>query len=316
MSSRSAIDILQEMVPGRMELNASLSELTTMRTGGPADILIRPAGVMELGQILRFLAQRNIECFLLGNGSAVVVRDGGIRGAVLHLGEGFDSIERLPDEGGRPVFRAQAGVQLRDLVRWAVGEGIGGFEFLYGIPGTVGGALCRNAGAWGREIGETVASVETMSAEGDVTVSPADFMGFSYRRSKLPKGRVLLSAVFRGEPAEPELLRRAIQGNYERRLALHPVEAASAGMIFMNPEGRHAGELIEQCGLKGVRVGDAEISRQHANFIVNLGAATAGQIVSLVGMVQERVYVRHKIRLQPKVEFVGSWQREKLRIQE
>lgn len=313
---KSAIDDIQQRVRGRMELNAMMSERTTMRTGGAADLLIRPADRDDLAEVLRFLHEREIETMVVGNGSSLIVRDGGFRGALLQLAEGFDTLENLQDEGEAKRFRADAGVSLRRLVRWSVDAGIGGLEYLYGIPGTVGGAIANNAGAWDHEFGDYVVEIETMDRQGGLHRFTREEAGFGYRRCGLPADHVILGAVLQARSLDGEAVKKNIQDYQNLRRQLHPLHEPSAGMIFFNPPGVSAGRLIDKCGLKGVRLGDAEISRLHANFIVNLGHALATQIVSLMGMIQERVYVRYKVRLEPKVKMVGSWQKEKLRIRE
>jgi UDP-N-acetylmuramate dehydrogenase len=197
-----------------------------------------------------------------------------------------------------------------------VDEAITGLEFLSGIPGCVGGALAMNAGAWGSEIGERVLEVELMSREGEIQRLPASALSFGYRKAELPEGAIILSAVLRGESSASAEVKEKVKALLIRKRDCQPIHERSAGSVFKNPPGDSAGRLIDQCGLKGVRVGDAEVSRIHANFIVNVGNATAGQVVALMGMIQERVYVKYKIRLEPEVVVVGDWEKGKLRIKE
>jgi UDP-N-acetylmuramate dehydrogenase len=305
------------MVRGRLELNVLMSERTTMRTGGPADLMIRPADRDDLAAVLRFLHSREIETVVIGNGSSVIVRDGGIRGATIQLAEGFDSIKHLESPPDTPKIQVDAGVSLRRLVRWTVDEGIGGLEYLYGIPGAVGGAVMSNTGAWGHDFATYVVEVETMDREGEIHRLSNKEIRFSYRRTQIPANHVVISATLQGVQREAELVKKTLQDFHDRRRSIHPIHEPSAGMVFFNPAGETtAGQMIDRCGLKGIRVGEAEISRLHANFIVNLGHAQATQIVSLIGMIQERVYMRNKIRLEPKVKVIGSWQKDKLRIRE
>ncbi len=308
--AKTAIDELQERVRGKVVLNAPMDRLTTLRVGGPADLLVYPEDREDLAELISFLAERGIPYFVLGNGSNLVVRDGGIRGAVICLTEGFRAIERR--EG--PRFRAEAGVPLRRLVRWTVDQGITGFEPLVGIPGSVGGALAMNAGAWGMEIGERLVELEALSPEGRVQVFDRTTLRFGYRSLDLPPGYVILAAVLEGEPADPEEVKAAAKAFFARRKESQPLAEPSAGSVFKNPPGAKAAKLIESCGLKGVRVGEAEVSRLHANFIVNAGMATASQVVSLIGMIQERVFVKHKVKLEPEVRIVGEWAKGKVRV--
>jgi len=314
--AKTALDLIQEAVQGRTVLNAPMRELTTLRVGGPADVLIYPADREDLCRTVAFLAERELPCFPMGNGSNLVVRDAGIRGAVLNLTEGFTELELREGADGSPVIQAGAGLALRRLVRWAVDQGISGFETLTGIPGALGGAVMMNAGAWGASIGERVLEVEAVDAAGRPHVFDRETLRFEYRSLDLPKGYIILGALLQGDRAEPEEVKARAQEFHKRRRDTQPTQEPSAGSIFKNPPGRSAGQMIEECGLKGIRVGDAEVSRIHANFIINMGAATASQVVALMGMIQERVYVKFKTKLEPEVKIVGDWEKGKLRIRE
>ncbi len=312
----TTLDEIQERVRGEVVLNAPMAELTTLRVGGPADVLVRPADLEDLRNLLGFLAERAVPCFVLGAGSNLVVRDGGIRGAVIQLGEPFRWIEPGEGSGGAARFAAGAGLSLRMLVRWAVDQGIAGFEALSGIPGTVGGAVAMNAGAWGTEIADRLAEVRLLAPDGTERVLGRHELRAGYRHMELPEGAVVVSAVFEGTPDDPEQVEARTREFYKRRRDTQPLHEPSAGSVFKNPPGEKAARLIEACGLKGVRVGDAEVSRRHANFIVNAGMATAGQVVSLMGMIRERVYVRHRVQLEPEVRIVGEWAKGKMRVRE
>lgn len=312
--AKTTLEQIREMVRGRTTLNAPMAELTTMRVGGPADILIHPADREDLGRVVAFLTSREVPYFVLGNGSNLVVRDSGIRGAVIQLGEGFQALERLG--GDEPTVRAEAGATLRRLVRWSVDQALLGFQALAGIPGTVGGAVTMNAGAWGFEIGERVRELEVMLPTGEIEAWGREALRFDYRRLDLPPGAIVLAALLEGERGEREEAKEGAKEAYRRRRETQPTQHPSAGSVFRNPAGRSAGRLIDECGLKGVRVGDAEVSQVHGNFIVNTGMATASQVVALMGMIQERVYVKHRVKLEPEVHVVGEWEKGKLRIQE
>ncbi|MBE0617011.1 MAG: UDP-N-acetylmuramate dehydrogenase [Proteobacteria bacterium] len=313
---KTTLDLIQQKVRGRSVLNAPMSEHTTLRVGGPADLLLYPADRDDLFGLLAFLNEREVPCFPLGNGSNLVVRDGGIRGAVLNLNEAFTGLELREAPDGSPLLWVEAGLSLRRLVRWTVDQGIAGFESLTGIPGAVGGALAMNAGAWGSTIGDHVQELEAVDPKGRPQIFDRETLRFEYRSLDLPKGYVILGALLKGERATSEAVKERAQELHRRRRDTQPTQEASAGSVFKNPPGRSAGQLIEECGLKGVRVGDAEVSRIHANFIVNAGKATAGQVVALMGMIQERVYVKYKLKLEPEVRIVGDWEKGKLRIQE
>lgn len=311
---RNVASVVREEIRGEVGRDVPMAEHTTLRVGGPADALARPEDAEDLNRLVRFLERRGIPRFVLGNGSNLVVRDGGIRGAVMALDRCSCGIELLEREAGGPLLQAGAGVALPRLVRWAAARGISGLEALAGIPGTLGGALTMNAGAWGTEIGDLVVDVEAMDPSGEIRVLRREQVSFGYRRAELPEGLILLAARLRGELGDPEEIRKAIRRYQSRRRARQPTREPSAGSVFRNPPGISAGQLIDQCGLKGVRVGDAEVSRVHANFIVNLGRATAGQVVELMERVQERVYARHRVALEPEVRVIGEWEPGKSRM--
>ncbi len=314
--AKTALDLIQETTRGRVVLNAPMSEHTTLRVGGPADLLIYPADRNDLVQVLALLAERDIPYLPLGNGSNLVVRDGGIRGAVINLGEGFSELELREEPDGSPAIRVGAGTSLRRLVRWAVDQGISGLEALTGIPGAVGGAVAMNAGAWGTCMGDRVLRLEGVTPDGEPHLFDRESLHFGYRTLDLPPGFVVTGALLSGAPATPAEVKARAQEYFKRRRDTQPTQEPSAGSVFKNPPGRAAGQLIDECGLKGVRVGDAEVSRIHANFIVNAGKAAASQVVALMGMIQERVYVKHRLKLEPEVRIVGDWEKGKLRIQE
>jgi UDP-N-acetylmuramate dehydrogenase len=314
MNSFSAIELIQRMVRGQVALNVPMSTLTSVRTGGHADILITPADVEDLSTILKFLAQRGIKYFVLGGGSGILVRDGGIRGAVIRLGSSFHGLEVISG-GQEPLLRAQAGLSLTEFVRKASEDSIGGFEFLYGIPGTIGGAVARNASSWGEEIGARIVSVDTINMEGEISSIPAEKLKFHKYSCGLPPNHIILSATLRGTRKSDEEIRQKVRESLDRRVAVQPVRERSTGMIFLDPEsGGSAEALIDQCNLKGIRVGDAEISSISSNYIVNIGEATTSNVIALIGLIQERIYVRHKLHLKTFIEIIGSRQQEMLRI--
>ncbi len=316
--ARTVLDEIRQAVRARVELNVPMADHTTLRVGGAADVVVYPEDRDALARLLALLAAREVPWIVLGNGSNLVVRDGGIRGAVVSLCDGFDALEdRGEDEGGRRLVRVEAGVGIRRLVRWSVDQGVGGFEFLVGIPGSVGGALAMNAGAWEAQIGDRVEELEVLLPGEGLRLLARDELAFRYRGVDLPEGAAVVGVILAGQPSDPEHVKARAKELYQRRRTSQPVGRPSAGSVFRNPpSGPPAGWLIEDCGLKGVRVGDAEVSQVHANFIVNAGRAKASHVVSLIGMIQERVYVNHKVKLETEVRIVGDWEKGKLRIQE
>jgi UDP-N-acetylmuramate dehydrogenase len=314
--AKTTLDRIRETVRGETVFNEPMSEHTTIQVGGPADLLIHPADRADLAALVQLLGEREVPYFVLGNGSNLVVRDGGIRGAVIQLDQGFREIEARDDRDGQPCFRAEGGSALRTLVRWTVDQGIRGFAEFSGIPATVGGAIAMNAGAWGVSVGDHVEELEVMDRTGNTHVYSREMLRFGYRSIDLPPDAIILGALLRGEKSTPQEVKSRAKELYRKRKERQPVREPSAGCVFRNPTGGKAGEMIDDCGLKGVRVGDAQISTVHANFIINAGNATASQVVSLVGMIQERVFVKHQTKLEPEVHIVGEWERGKLRISE
>lgn len=283
-----------------------LARHTSLRVGGPADLLVTPETDDELALIVRTASSAGVRVTVLGGGSNVLVGDGGVRGIVVKLGDGFRRIEWTSVEGGAQV-RAGAAVQVGRLARDAVDRGLAGLEYAEGIPGTVGGALFMNAGAYGGELSATVDAAWGVTAAGETSMLDAATLGFRYRQTELPAGFIVTAVGFRLRAEEPAAVRARMAAVRDRRLASQPQGNPSAGSVFKNPEGDHAGRLIEVAGLKGTRVGRAKISEQHANFIVNEGGASAGDVKALIDLAQRVVWERSGVWLEPEVRLVGRW---------
>lgn len=312
----NAIDEIREFFRGQMELNVPMDTMTTIRTGGPADLVLRPEDKQDLSEVLKFLNDRSIAARAIGSGSTVVVRDGGIRGAIISLTDGFRDILPAPDWAGTPQIRAGAGVMISDLTEWAVEHGFGGLEFLAGIPGTLGGAVVNNSFGWGRAVSDVFVEAEVMDSFGNIHTLRHEALGFGDRRSNLPEGFIILSATLKGEHRDSSQIDTMSRNFLSRRRSNYPLGEDCVGMVFRNAGGQPAERLIDACGLKGVRVGDAEVSRLNPNFIVSLGNVEAGNVVSLIGMIQERVYVKYKLKLEITLTVLGNWQKSKVRIRE
>ena len=294
-------------VPGlKVRVGEPLARYTSIKIGGPADYFLEPEIRAALIQALRLLDRYGISFCILGKGSNVLVSDLGVRGAVLRLGGEFKQIEWR--EKDREVLVAVgAAYAVTQLVRAAVRKGYSGLEFAEGIPGSVGGALAMNAGAYGSEMEKVVVQVEGVTQKGKPVQFDRAEMIFLYRDSHLPPGTIVTQVrmrLFRGE--EEEAARR-LRELVARRKASQPAGNPNSGSMFRNPPGDFAGRLIEAAGLKGKKVGRAEISERHANFIINLGGATAEEVRGLMEIARSEVEKKFAIRLEPEIRFLGEW---------
>ena len=275
-----------------------MAKHTSFRIGGPVEVMAFPKSAEELSKLLKVSAILDCETAILGAGTNVLAPDQGMDGLVICLKDGLDGMERLEDRR----IRVFAGVTMTRAAVFAVGAGLSGLEFAHGIPGTVGGGVYMNAGAYGSEICQICESVDVMSMDGEIQTYTNEEMGFSYRHSVLEEqGGIVISAVFalQGRPVDEIKSRmRELMG---KRSASQPLELPSAGSAFKRPVGGYAAALIDQSGLKGFRIGDAAISEKHAGFAVNLGNATATEVQELLRQVSDTVFENTGIRLEPEV---------------
>ena len=289
-----------------VRLGEPLGRHTSFRIGGPADVFIEVASVPELAAILRAAAAHGTPVFFLGGGTNLLVSDRGARGVVVKLGRPFDFVEwRLAD--ATPRLRVGAAVPFKRLVGQTVAEGLAGLEFGEGIPGTIGGGLLMNAGAFGGEIGRVVDAIEAVTDRGDFVVLPRERLGFAYRRLELPMRAIVTAVRLTLERGVPDALTAAIREAKTRRDRHQPKGHPNAGSIFKNPPGAPAGKLLEAVGLKGARLGNAMVSLRHANFIVNLGGARATDVKGLMDLAARVVRQRLGVELEPEVRLVGDW---------
>jgi UDP-N-acetylmuramate dehydrogenase len=290
----------------RARADEPLARHTSFRIGGPADLLVLPDTPADLARVLAAAAAHDVSVTLLGGGSNVLVGDGGIRGVVVKLGRGFAGIEWTED-GDDVRVRAGAAVQIGQLARASVDRGLAGLEFAEGIPGTIGGALFMNAGAYGGEFAPVVEGVDGLDRSGESRTLARDALAFGYRRTRLPAGFVVVAVHLRLRREDPAAVRARMEDARDRRLAAQPHGQSNAGSIFKNPDGDHAGRLIEAAGLKGMRAGRARISERHANFIVNEGGASAADVKALMDVAQRVVWERSGVWLEPEVRLIGRW---------
>lgn len=278
-----------------------LAKRTTLRVGGPADVYVEPASEADLAAVLRYCAAREIPFFVLGRGSNLLVRDGGFRGVVICLAH--PAFARIEVQG--ECLHCGAGARLKQVAAEARRHGLGGLEFLDGIPGSVGGALRMNAGAMGRATFEVLRTVRAMDAQGVVHEWAAADLEVGYRCCPGLKEHVALEAVFQGRPAPREEIERRMNEWNLKRWQSQPA-SPSAGCIFKNPAGIPAGRLIEELGLKGARVGGAAVSTEHGNFIVNEGNARARDVLELMALIKYYAKAQRGIELEPEVVIVGE----------
>lgn len=298
-----------ENFKGEIKKNEPLSRHTSFSIGGPADVLAYPSDRNDLAALVKTIRSRGGNYFILGGGTNLLVRDGGYRGVVISLQRmGAISVEReYRSVGGTfAVLRAEAGAPLAKLLALAVEQGLTGLEFATGIPGTVGGAVCMNAGTAMGEIGDIVESVTLLGEDGEMITRAREEMGFSYRTSNIPEGFVVVEASFTLRRDDREKIKARVQELQENRKQRQPGGAPNAGSIFRNPYEESAGKLIELAKLKGRRVGDAQISDKHANFILNTGKATARDVLELMEIVKQTVLDVHGVRLEPEIKIIGE----------
>lgn len=294
-------DALAQRVRGELVRDAPLAPRTSIRIGGPADLLVRPADPDDVVACLRAAREHGVAVHVLGGGANTLVADRGVRGVVLRLpldlgGETADP-PRLVLPAGMPTARA---------VQRAHGAGLVGAEFLRGIPGTLGGALAMNAGTRAGEMRDVVTHVEVATADG-VRELPAGELGFAYRTCRLPDGAVVLRVGLRLRPGDVAAAARAMDAEWAQRARAQPLDLPSFGSTFRNPPGDFAGRLVEAAGLKGERIGGAEVSTRHANFVVNVGGASARDVLLLVRRMRDRVRETSGVTLETEVRLVGDF---------
>jgi UDP-N-acetylmuramate dehydrogenase len=286
-------------VRGTYTYGAALKDLVWFRAGGAAEVLFRPADADDLAS---FLAARpaDIALSVIGVGSNLLVREGGIPGVVIRLPAAFGAVSV---EGLR--LRAGAAALDAAVSRKAADAGIAGLEFLRGVPGTIGGALKMNAGCYGTEIKDIFVEATAIDGRGDKHILASADMGFVYRKSNVPKDFIFVEAVFEGTKDDPAVVRHRMEELLARREGSQPVKSRTGGSTFKNPPGQLAWQLIEEAGCRGLRVGDAQVSELHCNFLINLGAATAAEIEALGEEVRARVKEKSGIELEWEIKRVG-----------
>ncbi len=287
-------------VRGRLTANAPLAPLVWFKSGGNAEWLFEPADEEDL---MNFLCELDphVPVMGLGLGSNMIVRDGGVLGVVVRLGKPFAKIEQL-DETTLECGGGASGILVSSTAR---DHGIAGLEFLRGIPGTVGGFVRMNGGAYGREVKDILVSARIVLRSGEVEELPLDKLEYTYRHSELPEGAIVIDAVFTGEPGEPDAICAEMDAIARAREESQPLRSRTGGSTFKNPPGHKAWALIDAAGCRGLRMGDAQVSEKHCNFLLNLGSATSAEIEALGEEVRRRVEAKSHIILEWEIQRVG-----------
>jgi UDP-N-acetylmuramate dehydrogenase len=287
-------------VRGRLTPDAPLAPLVWFKSGGTAEWLFEPKDEEDLVSFLRELDPET-PVMALGLGSNLIVRDGGVPGVVIRLGKAFAKIDRV-DETNLRCGGGASGILVSSTARDA---GIAGLEFLRGIPGTVGGFVRMNGGAYGREVRDILVSARLVLRSGEVVEWPLDELGYTYRHSEVPHGAVVVEAVFRGTPGDPQAIGAEMDAIARAREESQPLRSRTGGSTFKNPDGHKAWALIDAAGCRGLTIGDAQVSEKHCNFLLNLGSATSAEIEALGEEVRRRVEAKTHISLEWEIQRVG-----------
>jgi UDP-N-acetylmuramate dehydrogenase len=294
---------LTKMVSGGIKFDCPMAQYTTFRTGGRAEAVCFLSEQHLLQQTVSYLHDKDIPFLVMGKGSNILVRDTGIKGAVIILTGNLAGFETPPTE--EDSMWAGGGVTITKLLLYCVLNDLAGLEFLAGIPGTVGGAVFMNAGAFGKEIGRMVGEIHTVDRKGKQDIVPGSGLTYSYRQSSLAEGTIIYQVKFRLHKGDRNKIKGRIEDFLKRRRETQPLDLPSGGSVFRNPPGDYAGRLIEKAGLKGESIGGATISTRHANFIVNTGSASADDIISLMNLARDRVREETGVVLEPEIKVVG-----------
>ena len=296
---RDMISILDE---GSVAQNVSMKEYTSIKTGGTARFFAEPDSIEKVHRIIQYLREKNQNFFVMGNGTNLIIPDSGYDGVVIRIGS---KLSRINLEGNR--ITAQAGASLAAVSARALDAGLEGFEFASGIPGTIGGAVTMNAGAYGGEMSQVVTGTVCIDEQGQMIRINGDEHAFGYRKSRIQTdGLIALEVTLVLRQGDKSEIKRRMTDFNGRRRDKQPLNMPSAGSVFKRPEGHYAGQLIQECGLKGYTIGGAQVSDKHCGFIVNLGNATSQDVLDLIRYVRKTVYERTGVLLEPEVRIIGG----------
>lgn len=304
MTDPAIIEEIKSIVtPDNVTVDEPMNGHTTFRIGGKADVYVRIINEHEIMRLLDLLKGRQIPFFIIGNGSNILVSDSGYRGVIIEIGSGYSGVRMLDD-----IIVAKAGTTMAQLSHFAMENNMTGLEFASGIPGTVGGGIIMNAGAYGGEMRQITYRVKAVTKEGEVIYLSNSDMEFEYRNSKAKReGYIILQAEFRLHHGEKTVIEGIMRDLAGKRRDKQPLEYPSAGSTFKRPQGYYAGKLIADTGLKGLSVGGAQVSEKHAGFLINTGTATAADMYELINQVRNRVNETYHVMLEPEVIFLGEF---------
>lgn len=287
--------------PEDLVMNEPMKYHTSFKVGGPADIMVTPGTFEEVATVVGLCKKNNVPCYIIGNGSNLLVRDGGIRGVVVKLAK----LDGMKLDGEKII--AQSGAELKAVSEFALANSLTGFEFACGIPGSVGGAVTMNAGAYGGEVCCVIESALVLDSDGNLRILNKDELELGYRMSAILKyGYIVLEVTFKLQNGDHSSIKARIDELSEKRKEKQPLEYPSAGSTFKRPEGYFAGKLIQDSGLKGVSVGGAQVSPKHSGFIINKGDANANDILDLIALVQNTVKEKYNVDLHTEVRIIGE----------
>ncbi len=298
------LDTFKGVYEGDVGFDIPLSEHTSLSIGGPADVFLFPGEPLSIRNLMIVLKNKGVPFFTIGGGTNILVRDGGIEGVVISL-RNFRRIEVLNEGSSDAELFVEAGVPLQKLVNFCKDRGYSGVEGLTGIPGTVGGAICGNAGSYGCEMKDTVVSVVIMDAGGRLDRLRSEAVGFGYRRSNISGSHLVVSANMKFKLDDKAAVAQKTEKFFLEKKANQPIAGKSAGCVFKNPEGMAAGRLIDEAGCKGMKAGGIEVSTLHANFFINTGGGTASEYLELMDRVSAVVQKKFGLVLEPEIRIVG-----------
>lgn len=301
MSEQYSLFFIQRF-KGKVLFNVPMCQYTSIGIGGVSDVMAFPLDEKDLADILKFANKKRFETFILGSGTNLLVRDRGIRGIVINMTDGFKGLEFVDED----KIIAGSGISLIKLATKCSEKSLKGMEFAVGIPGTLGGAVIMNAGAYGKEMKDIVEGIEVVNEKGKKDFIPTRDLGFAYRSSQIGKNLIITKVHMKFEKGDKEKIKEAIKGNKEKRKSTSLIKLPNAGSIFKNPENLFTGQIIEEEGLKGLREGDAQISEVHGNYIVNLGRAKAKDVLTLMAIIRDKVFKKRGILLEPEIKVVGE----------